>query len=299
MSMILPLLIWYWCFGKSLKNQITAVIDRSNTLTEYYRMYDRGMHRSVSESTLHRELDNLLELLLHLFINKMTKIYVLYTVKWILIIIICSVWVAFRPIIIKHANVQMIRRERNAMFMYHTALRNVEVGIAHDAEMVALHRELDNLLELLLHLFINKMTKIYVLYTVKWILIIIICSVWVVGQVFLLYPDLIIFQDSFHCVLKDTKGATISASCAIPTSTFLRAVWYINIAFLSLLIICTFACLIFFVLNNSQDIRNLLSCSGCRTGKCLSIIVSLPGVEPSGTPYFLYIFLYQCSRGNG
>jgi hypothetical protein len=31
----------------------------------------------------------------------------------------------------------MIRRERNAMFMYHTALRNVEVGIAHDAEMVA------------------------------------------------------------------------------------------------------------------------------------------------------------------
>ena len=158
MSMILPLLIWYWCFGKSLKNQITAVIDRSNTLTEYYRMYDRGMHRSVSESTLHRELDNLLELLLHLFINKMTKIYVLYTVKWVLIIIICSVWV--------------------------------------------------------------------------------------VGQVFLLYPDLIIFQDSFHCVLKDTKGATISASCAIPTSTFLRAVWYINIAFLSLLIICTFACLI-------------------------------------------------------
>ncbi|CAG2251931.1 unnamed protein product [Mytilus edulis] len=159
LSMVLPLLIWSWCFGKNLKNQITAVIDQSNTLTDYYRMYDKGIRRqTVNETTLHRELDNFLELILSILMVKMPKIYVLYTLKWVVVIIFC------------HA--------------------------------------------------------------------------WIIGQVFLLYPNLVIFEDTFLCVKMINPGTYASAQCSIPTSTFLRAVWYINIAFLSLVLICTFFCLI-------------------------------------------------------
>lgn len=161
-SMLLPLFIWSWCFGKNFENQISAVIDQSNNLTEYYRMYDKGVRRTVTEASLHRELENYLELLLSIVMHKMPRIFVLYVLKWVFVLIFSIIWIA--------------------------------------------------------------------------------------GQVVVHFPDMNIFVGSFLCVSIDGKSAS---TCSIPTSTFLRAVWYINIAFLGLVLICSIAGLIILARGNT------------------------------------------------
>lgn len=145
------LVFWYWRLSKDMANQIRSVIDYCDNLTEYFRKYDKGMRNAVTEATLHREIDNCLEFIMYLFMNRAKRIYISTVIKWVSVMIVA-------------------------------------------------------------------------------------CA-WFVGYFVMILPNLVIFEDNFLCLYENDLKAGVQrvAECTVPTSTFLRAVWYINQVLLGLL----------------------------------------------------------------
>ena len=94
LSLLLPLVIWYWCFGRELSDSVASVIDHSNNLTEYYRKYDKTKGRAVTEVMLHRELDNFLEYMAYLLITQSKRMFRLFVAKWVALLILTICWIA-------------------------------------------------------------------------------------------------------------------------------------------------------------------------------------------------------------
>ncbi|XP_069103801.1 uncharacterized protein [Argopecten irradians] len=155
LSFVVLLILWFWCLSRDLTDQIGSVIHYCDNLTDYYRKYDKGLRKNVTEATLHREIDNCLEFLVCLLMKKAKKLYMLALIKWASLILICFAWF--------------------------------------------------------------------------------------IGYFMIILPDLIVFEDKFVCLYEDVPTSQKTAECTIPTSNFLRAVWYINQVLLGLLaLVATF-----------------------------------------------------------
>lgn len=151
---LLPFILWYWCYGRGVSDDINSIIDHVNCLTDAYAHYDRGRHLTVSEN---------------------------------------------------------------------------------------LHNHLDNYLQFLIYCLTSRARTTYISFIFKWLCVILILCGWVVGH-FLLHMnfEFEIFRDKFVCLFNtDTSGVQSVALCTIPTSTYLRAVWFINMVVTISLIIAT------------------------------------------------------------
>ena len=97
-SLLFILLLWFWCYGQDLANHVQELIQHVNHLTNQYKRYSEGVSRGagrrgeVTESTLHADLDNYLEYLLHVLTVQGERIYTRHLVKWILVLVVCLLW---------------------------------------------------------------------------------------------------------------------------------------------------------------------------------------------------------------
>lgn len=151
---LLPIILWYWCYGRGITDDVNSIIDHVNCLTDAYFHYDRGRHLTVSEN-LHNHLDNYLQFLIYCLTARARSTFISFIVKWLCVIFVLCGWV------IGH-------------FLIH-------MGFKFE-----------------------------------------------------------IFRDKFVCLFNtDISGVQSVAICTIPTSTYLRAVWFINMAVTIALIIAT------------------------------------------------------------
>ena len=97
-SLLLFLLLWYWCYGQDVASHVQELIQHVNHLTNQYKRYSDGVSRGaglrgeVRESTLHADLDNYLEYLLHVLTVQGQRIYARHLVKWIVVLVVCLLW---------------------------------------------------------------------------------------------------------------------------------------------------------------------------------------------------------------
>ncbi|KAK7100810.1 hypothetical protein V1264_023688 [Littorina saxatilis] len=97
--LLLVLILWFWCFGQDLANHVQELIHHANHLTNQYRRYTEGVnrgagHREVTETTLHSDLDNYLEYLLHVLTLKGERLYTRHLCKWVIVLVLCVLWLA-------------------------------------------------------------------------------------------------------------------------------------------------------------------------------------------------------------
>jgi len=114
--------------------------------------------------------------------------------------------------------------------------RKYDKGMRTAVTEATLHREIDNFLEYFAYLLMKKSKQLYVGYIVKWTSLVIVCGAWFAGYIAMFYPGFVVFEDKFLCAVNKIS----IEECSVPTSTFLRAVWYITIVLLSLLIVIAF-----------------------------------------------------------
>lgn len=153
---LLPIILWYWCYGRGVGDDISAVVDHVNSLTDAYAHYDRGRHMTVSEYLLNH-LDNYLQFFIYCLTSRARSTFVSFILKWTFMVFILCGWV---------------------------------VGL------------------LLIHMNF----------------------------------DFEIFRDKFLCLYNtNAAGVQSIAICTIPTSTYLRAVWFINMAVTIAMVMATIA----------------------------------------------------------
>lgn len=152
-SVLLPIILWYWCYGRPVSDDVNSILDHANCLTDAYGRYDRGNYLTVSEN-LHNTLDNYLQFFIYFLTTRARSTYISFIVKWLcLVFILCG---------------------------------------------------------------------------------------WVVGQILIHKNfEFAIFRDKFICLYN--TGVQNVATCTISTSTYMRAVWFINMVVTSVLIIATVA----------------------------------------------------------
>ena len=104
----------------------------------------------------------------------------------------------------------------------------------------SLHREIDNFLEYLAFLLMQKSRDLFKHFVIKCVLFLFLSTVWIIGNVLIFYPDFRLFQGKFVCLLEESKVVNQRvADCTITTTPFLRVCWYISVSLVVLLFVFT------------------------------------------------------------
>ncbi|KAL8589023.1 hypothetical protein ACOMHN_048004 [Nucella lapillus] len=103
--LLLVLLLWFWCYGQDLCSHVQEILQHVNHLTYQYQRYGDGVvrggiHRQVTEETLHSDLGSYLEYLLHVLMVKGEQLYRRHLFKWVTVLGGCVIWLVGMVVLI-------------------------------------------------------------------------------------------------------------------------------------------------------------------------------------------------------